>query len=655
MNAIVKCSKSAIITILMFTVCLTQGPPVRDQALEKKIHDELKNVSPKSVQLFKDATSSMDKNNHEEAIRLYKSVLEQAPDFEHALRRIGYSYSAVGMRKEAIETTERALKINRSSMNLIGAASIRASFNNENYKPSQSDLRSALAYAKEAVQQDNSGEPDAALLVAELSLRVGKAEEFEKAVGTLNEKFPDEMGTHYFSAVNFANNGEFSKAEAEIKEAQKLGLPTETAQQFLTAIETAKSEQYFGMGDYIYYGFWLVCAWILGLAALFIGGKVLSVRTLMSIENSDPNDIYGEEQKGLKGVYRKVITISGVYYYVSQPILVLVIIALAVGITVAFFYIGRIPVYVLLAMWFAALASIFYMVKSLVFRQKVEDPGRVLPEQEAPELWSLVKSVANDINTRPVDEIRITHGAELAVYERGGIRAKMQDKGERILILGLAVMDGFSQNAFRAVLAHEYGHFSNRDTAGGDIAFHVNNDIVSFAESMAISGTATWYNIAFQFLRFYHFLFRRITHGASRLQEVLADRVAVHQFGEEAFREGLKHVILRDIEFNHLAEKEIGAALTDNRPMKNLYELKIEDEMTVNDVALEFKEHLSAETTEDDTHPSPKDRFKLIENIRPKDTAAISGAVWDLFTNREELTIEMNSMLEESLRQQQYE
>ena len=81
------------------------------------------------------------------------------------------------------------------------------------------------------------------------------------------------------------------------------------------------------------------------------------------------------------------------------------------------------------------------------------------------------RNVAAAINTRPVNEIRVTHGTELAVYERGGMRVKMQDKAERILIVGVATLNGFSQNAFRAVLAHEYGHFSNRDTAGGDIAY----------------------------------------------------------------------------------------------------------------------------------------------------------------------------------------
>jgi Zn-dependent protease with chaperone function len=116
-------------------------------------------------------------------------------------------------------------------------------------------------------------------------------------------------------------------------------------------------------------------------------------------------------------------------------------------------------------------------------------------------------------------------------------------------VLGVGLLQGFEQGAFRAVLAHEYGHFSHRDTAGGDIALRVRQDMMKFATAMAERGQAVWWNLAFQFLRIYSFLFRRISHGATRLQEVLADRVAAHNYGAAQFEEGLRHVIQRDIEF----------------------------------------------------------------------------------------------------------
>ena len=273
-----------------------------------------------------------------------------------------------------------------------------------------------------------------------------------------------------------------------------------------------------------------------------------------------------------------------------------------------------------------------------------------MSESEAPALWTLVRKVAEDINTRPADEIRITHGAEVAVYERGGVISKMNDNAERVLIVGLAALQGFRQNAFRAVLAHEYGHFSNRDTAGGNIALRVNMDIMQLAESMAKSGTATVYNIAFQFLRFYHFLFRRITHGASRLQEILADRVAVYHYGADAFREGLNHVIRRDIEFSHVANSEISAAYSGGRALKNLYELMPEGDDITKSLEEEFNNYMSRPTTEDDSHPSPQDRFKLIAPINSKESLPIDGQVLDLFTDKDALTREMNDLLEQRLK-----
>ena len=65
--------------------------------------------------------------------------------------------------------------------------------------------------------------------------------------------------------------------------------------------------------------------------------------------------------------------------------------------------------------------------------------------------------------------------------------------------------------------------------------------------AMVQQGNAQWWNIGWHFVRLYHLLFRRITHGASRLQEINADRVAARAYGKQAFEEGLRHVIKRDV------------------------------------------------------------------------------------------------------------
>lgn len=643
--------------LAMMLICLVSAgfaaaqTKERDAAKEEKIRQELQEIAPKAVDAFKAGTDALDQKNYDEAVRLYTEVIKQAPDFDAALRRLGSALSARGNHAEGLEKTQKALSIRRTPENLISHAFALTTPGANNYQPTKSEIDQAFLLAKEAVQKDTGNDSDYVLLAADLALSAGRIEDFNQIVSTLNTRFPDLALTHYFNGIRLADEGKFSAAEAEVKTAEQMGVPSEATAQILAAIKKVKSEQYFGMNDYLPYGFYLVGAWILGLVVLFVAGKILSAKTLRSIEDSDPNDITGGGQAGLRSIYKKVIAVAGIYYYLSQPIVMLLVLFLAAAAILFFVWVGSIPIKLVLIIGFVALATVFYMVKSLVIRAKVEDPGRVLSEAEAPELWALVREVAAAAGTRPADEIRLTHGAELAVYERGGIRLKMQDKAERILIIGLAALGGFSQNAFRAVLAHEYGHFSNRDTAGGTMAMHVNNDIIRLAESMAKSGTATFYNIAFHFLRFYHFLFRRITHGASRLQEILADRVAVYQYGADAFREGLQHVIRRDIEFRHIAESEINAAFNSGRALANLYEMMPpEAENISRSLEQEYNEYLTRPTTEDDSHPSPNDRFKLINGIKSKEAAPRDGQVWDLFKDKAALTVEMNDLLQQRLR-----
>ena len=125
--------------------------------------------------------------------------------------------------------------------------------------------------------------------------------------------------------------------------------------------------------------------------------------------------------------------------------------------------------------------------------------------------------MADKLGTRPLDQIRITPGTEMAVYESGTRRERRSDQGTRTLLMGIGLLPGFSQDSFRAVLAHEYGHLSHRDTAGGDVALRVNQDMINFAIAMVMSRQAVPWNIAFQFLRVYHFLFHRISHRTTRL------------------------------------------------------------------------------------------------------------------------------------------
>ena len=222
--------------------------------------------------------------------------------------------------------------------------------------------------------------------------------------------------------------------------------------------------------------------------------------------------------------------LAGTYYYISLPFVIFLVLAVSGSIVYGFLILGYIPVKLVLIVVAAAIITVYKMVGSLFVRLNDDEPGRRLRQEEAPGLWNLTREVAKKLETRPFDLIRICRGTEMAVYERGSYQDRRKDLTRRTLVLGLGLIPGVDQEKFRSVVAHEYGHLSHRDTAGGEVALRVKEDMVKFAYAMAEARQAVWWNIGFQFLRLYHFVFRRISHGATRLQEVLADRAAARLY-----------------------------------------------------------------------------------------------------------------------------
>jgi hypothetical protein len=257
-----------------------------------------------------------------------------------------------------------------------------------------------------------------------------------------------------------------------------------------------------------------------------------------------------------------------------------------------------------------------------------------------------------------VDTVFLTPGTEVAVFERGGWQRKLRGGGERCLILGLGVLEGMKLGAWKAILAHEYGHFVNRDTAGGGMALAVRRSILTMAISMARGGAVGWYNPAWWFVRGFDAAFMRVSQGASRLQEVLADRWAALSYGAPAFREGLTHVISASVRFDAVADATIKRALQDKLPVANLYRhsepLSAEGAMEVERLT---QEALTREPGAYDSHPSPAQRFAWVEKVaaaappRHADPADEAEA-WSLFEDREELEVYMTTTVRTNVEQQ---
>jgi tetratricopeptide (TPR) repeat protein len=156
--------------------------------------------------------------------------------------------------------------------------------------------------------------------------------------------------------------------------------------------------------------------------------------------------------------------------------------------------------------------------------------------------------------------------------------------------------------------------------------------------------------VAVQFLKFYTRLFGRLTFGASRLQEVLADRLAVRCYGAAAFRDGLTHVIRRAVEFDLAWSRAVRDAVQSPWPAFGFYRPaeapELADREQVETVVTAL---LERETDATDSHPSPKDRFALAARVAAPSPPPSPERAWDLLADNVAVLLEMSGQFDEAV------
>jgi Zn-dependent protease with chaperone function len=319
-----------------------------------------------------------------------------------------------------------------------------------------------------------------------------------------------------------------------------------------------------------------------------------------------------------------------------MPVLLTLVVVIGFGILYGILSVGHIPIKLILIVVVITFVTAWSILKSLFVRRLDEDPGSRLDLDRQPALQALLVDVAERVGTRPVDSVYMTPGTDIAVFERGGMLRQLGGRTERCLILGAGVLEGMRLGPFRAVLAHEYGHFSNRDTAGGGFALAVRMSAVSLARNLAASGAADRYNPAWLFVNGFHRLFLRISQGASRLQEVLADRWAAILYGAQAFEDGLRHVIDRSVRFDAHVRAILQEVVDTKRPLRNLYTYAPSAPTDAAALDVNVSNVLEREPSPYDSHPRPTDRFRWVHALGVRGERAEDDAapVWGLFADR---------------------
>lgn len=491
--------------------------------------------------------------------------------------------------------------------------------------------------------------PRVLMAAAQVALQTNATEDFSQIVFKLLEIAPDHPQAHHFAALRYGMHGEWSESLAEIERARALGLPDKDYQRFLGLV-TENEPWHMRWWPRIWR---TALVWFAALGLLFVAGSTLSSITLRLVHRLAGMTSAGDGSRhalGMRKLYAGVLTAACAFYYVSLPLVLISVVGGAAAAIYGFMAMGRIPIKLVLVLGLMAVVTTWAMVKSLIIRRKESDPGTRLDLAQEPELVRVLAEVAGKVGTRPVDTVFLSPGTEISVFERGAMWRQLGAGSERCLVLGIGVLDGMRLNELKAILAHEYGHFSNRDTAGGGLALSVRHSMIVMAQQLASGGAATWYNPAWLFFKGFFRVFLRISQGASRLQEVLADRWAAICYGSEAFARGLSHVVAQSVRFDAQADVAIKALREQRAPASNLYDHLREAKIPESNVAQAIADAMTRAPSPYDSHPRPEDRIawaRALDVVMPESTD--SAPAWSVFRDRTALEQQMTAHVNQAL------
>lgn len=627
------------------------------EAYDARIRAELEAIAPGTVETFDAANAAREGGDWAAAAEGYAAVVTEAPTYVHAVRRLCGVQVRLGDRADAIANCRRAVGMDALAENRVALASALVERADESAPPpSLEEIGEATRLVDDAL-----AERPEMRFAHYVSCRIAFDREDLERLGhcsaALRRLEPDAPLGWYAGAVHSLSMGETNTARELAAGAEARGVPREALAGMIASIDDLEYEQQGGIFGVAWsWAKIVVPAWLGGFAVLIALGFVLSRATLASASKAPTGrsaEVKGSD-RSLRRLYGAVLWLTCVYFYLSLPLVLLAVVGAAAGLIYGFLAVGRIPIKFALIVVILAAVTVWAALKGLlaVFAKgSDQDPGSRVDLSEHPKLKAVLTEVAEKIGTRPVDNVYLEPTTNIAVMERGGNMA-MGHGSERCLILGVGALDGMRLGPFKAILAHEYGHFQNEDTAGGGFALAVRRSLYSMAASMAQHGAAAWYNPAWLFLNGFHWVFLRTSQGASRLQEILADRWAALAYGSSAFADGLTHVIRRSIEFDAHVDASLKDVVDRRVSMSNLYTHEPAERIAPDQIEDAFAKAFDRAPSPFDSHPAPKDRIRWVEALHAAGTSSGDDAeamAWTLFSDRERIQLSMTREVRENV------
>ena len=232
-------------------------------------------------------------------------------------------------------------------------------------------------------------------------------------------------------------------------------------------------------------------------------------------------------------------------------------------------------------------------------------PGPRLDERSHRDLFGAIREIAAAAKQEMPTDVYLVNEVNAWVTHRGGT---MGFGSHRVMGIGLPLLQGLTVSEFKAVLAHEFGHYAAGDVTLGPWIYKTR---VAIERALALL-EESW---LLDLFNWYGHMFLRLTHAVSRQQEFLADALAARTVHPVVMASALRRTATLAPAFDNYWQFEVAPALNAGclPPITAGFDCYLSSERIASAVnQLVSSEEARDETDAFDTHPPLRERLAAL-------------------------------------------
>ncbi|UKJ08436.1 M48 family metalloprotease [Solitalea lacus] len=380
-----------------------------------------------------------------------------------------------------------------------------------------------------------------------------------------------------------------------------------------------------------------------------------------------------------------VKAISAIFFFVFSYILLVI---LSICLTVLCGYAGIMlvalkPMFITLMIGLGlvsmGLLTIIFLLKFLAQKHTVDRSYLIeISASDEPRLFEFIQSIVIEVKTEFPKKIYLSNDVNASVFYDSSFWSMFLPIKKNLQI-GLGLVNSVSEEEFKAILAHEFGHFSQRTMKIGSYVYNVNRVIYNmlYDNDSYLSLAQDWANVSSYFSIFVNgavrivfgiqWILRKVYNivnlnhmSLSREMEFHADAVAAHVTGSKPLITSLLRLDLANqayqtvlgyydqkideaVKTKNLYDQQLNVmnflAMANKLPFEqNLPQVHFQHLSRYNKTKLVIKDQWAS-------HPSTVDRVAALENLNIEVAENTGNAAWSLFSDPSKLQQQLTEHL----------